>query len=70
MTWWMVYSIFMNTEITIETLQNRLVGAPQFVLRKVDNVLSEYEKDEEESTNIVFEVCPKCASVHPRLIKG
>lgn len=70
MTYSRGYPVYMNTEITAQTLQNRLVGAPTFVLRKVDNVLSEYEKDEAETSNIVFEVCPKCASVHPRLIKG
>lgn len=66
----MVYPVYMNTEITIETLKNRLEEAPSFVLKKVDFILSEYEKDEQEETNIVFEKCPKCGTVHPVLIKG
>ncbi len=60
----------MSTEFTVETLQNRLIGTPLFVRKKVDAVLSEYEKDEEETSNIVFDICPKCGAVHPRLIKG
>lgn len=60
----------MNTGITVETLQNRLAEAPLFVLRKIDSILSEYESDEKETSNIVFEKCPKCGALHPVLIKG
>lgn len=60
----------MESIINKEELKFRIDALPDFVLKKVDKVVAEYEKDRNEEVHITFETCPKCGVTHPRLIKG
>ncbi len=60
----------MESTINIENLKFRIDSLPDFILKKVDKVVSDYEKERDEEENIPFDVCPKCGKEHPHLSKG
>lgn len=70
MTYYARYYRGMEKTINKEELKFRIDSLPDFVLKKVDKVVTEYEKDRDEDVHITFETCPKCGIAHPRIIKG
>lgn len=66
----MPYHMGMESTINVEDLKFRIDGLPDFILKKVDKVVTEYEKERDEEEFTPFSVCPKCGKEHPHLIKG
>lgn len=60
----------MESKINLENLKNRIDECPEFILRKLDKVVTSYEKDRDEDASVSFEVCPKCGIEHPHLTYG
>ena len=60
----------MESTINVENLKSRINDLPDFILKKVDQIVAEYEKDRDEDSHVSFDVCPKCGVEHPHLTFG
>jgi translation initiation factor 2 beta subunit (eIF-2beta)/eIF-5 len=45
-------------------------GIPEFFLSKIAEIIDSYDKEITVAEGIMFESCPKCGTIHPRIIKG
>ncbi|HBO35644.1 MAG TPA: hypothetical protein DD633_03565 [Sphaerochaeta sp.] len=57
-------------QMTAETLVERMKGIPEFILSKIAEILDSYDKEATVAEGFLFERCPKCGAIHPRIIKG
>jgi len=57
-------------KMTAEEVVERMKGIPDFILSKIAEILESYDKEATVAEGSVFERCPKCGSIHPRIIKG
>ena len=54
--------------LTADALVDRLKGMPELLLSKIAEILDYYDKETAVAEGILFERCPKCGAIHPRLI--
>jgi transposase-like protein len=58
------------TEMIVEVLFVRMKGIPDFFLSKITEIIDFHDKEIAVAECFVFERCPKCGLIHPRIIKG
>ncbi len=56
--------------MTADALVERMKGIPEFILSKIAEILDCYDKETAVAEGFLFERCPKCGAIHPRIIKG
>jgi transposase-like protein len=56
--------------MTAEVLVERMKRIPDFILSKIAEILDSYDKEAAVAEGFVFDCCPKCGTIHPRIIKG
>jgi len=54
--------------MTADALVERMKGIPEFILSKIAEILDCYDKETTVSEGFLFECCPKCRAIHPRII--
>ena len=57
-------------QMTADVLVERMKGIPEFILSKIAEILDCYDKETTVAEGFLFERCPKCGAIHPRIIKG
>ncbi len=56
--------------MTADALVERMKGIPEFILSKIAEILDCYDKETTVAEGFLFERCPKCGAIHPRITKG
>ena len=56
--------------MTADALVERMQGIPEFILSKIAEIIDSYDKETTVVEGFLFERCPKCGAIHPRIIKG
>ncbi len=54
-------------QMTAETLVERMKGIPEFILSKIAVILDCNDKETTVAEGFLFERCPKCGAIHPRI---
>jgi len=57
-------------KMTAKVLAERIKGIPEFILSKIAEIIDSYDKEITVAESFMFERCPKCGTIHPRIIKG
>ncbi|RFU96263.1 hypothetical protein DYP60_01470 [Sphaerochaeta halotolerans] len=57
-------------KMTAEEVVERMKGIPDFILSKIAEIPDSYDKEATVAEGSIFERCPKCGLLHPRVIKG